>query len=305
MYKILAPLGLYWYLILDIILTHVLVIAFLSAGLPSIAGFLVAVDSIFYIVLLVPLSRLSVYLSPWIRGRTSALLRLALIIMWFVNISQLPLDRISPFIFISFLFFKFLLVINSSLSADFIFGIKEHFNVDISQSAAAQNILLRSSTAIAPAVALTIFSSPHTSLVIVGMSIILAILSTIFLRNVFFSPKQNLAVPHHKQHVALKTLITNPLMRFGFSMQIFGNFAFAGVAFLFLSQLDPHGSIFWNEITILYTVFFAVQCAVLIFGDQVIPANKPAHVAFIMGFCGLMVLISSLNHGITKLISPH
>jgi hypothetical protein len=302
MLKILAPLGLYWYLILDIILTHVFVIAFLSAGFASVAGFLSALDSIFYIVLLAPLSKLSVRLSPWARGRACAFLRVCLIVIWLVNVKQLPLNQISLLIFISFLFFKFLLVVNSSFSTDFIFIIKEDFNIDVSQSAAAQNILLRSSTAIAPAVALTIFATPSTSLVIVILSIITAILSTIFLRNVFFSPKQNLKIPHHKKHIPLRILIANPLMRFGFTMQVFGNLAFAGVAFLFLSQLDPKGSIFWNEITILYTAFFVVQCAVLFFGDRVIPANKPVHVAVIMALCGFMILISSLNHGIVKLV---
>ncbi len=298
--RLFAPFGLYWHILLDLILTHVYAIAFLNAGYASIAALLMSIDALFKVTLMVFLSRLTVPLSPALRGKISALLRFSLIGIWYVALLQLPIHSLSFAIFIPFLFFKLVLTIDFSLSSEFIFSLQEYFHVDLSQSAAAMNILTRSGTAVAPAIALLLLTRPSATGTIVAIALILGLFSTLLLRKIYFSQKN---LPHFlpKEHSPFSTLLKNALMRWGFCFQFLVNLSFSGVSFLFLSKLKLHGNIFLNEITVLYTAFFIAQFLVLIGGDILIPVKKPSHLIGIVFLCAFLILMSSFNNDLMRL----
>ena len=300
MTRFFAPFGLYWHLLLDLILTHVYAIAFLNTGYASIAALLMAIDALFKATLMVFLSRLTVPLSPVLRGRISVLLRFGLIGIWYGAIIQLPIHSIAVSFFLPFIFFKLVLAVDSSLSTEFIFSLQESFQVDISQSAAAMNILMRSGTAIAPAAALLLLTTPYATEVVILIALVLGIISTLLLRKIFFSQKN----PHHflhKEHTPFSVLIKNSLMRWGLYFQFLVNLAFSGVAFLFLAKLKLSGNIFLNEITILYTAFFIAQLLVLIGGDDLIPVKKPIHLIGMMVLCAFLILTSGFSNDFMRL----
>lgn len=297
--KLFAAFGLYWHVLLDLILTHIYVIALLNAGYASISGLLMGIDSLFKATLMVFLSRFITRFPSVVRAKTSVFLRFILVGIWFVAIKQLPIDSISICMFVPFVLFKFLLTLESSLSSDFVFSLQEHFQVDLSQSMAAINILVRSGTAIAPAIALLLLTTQYISWVITAIVLMAGVLSTIYLRQVFFSPSSQ--HNSHAEHVPLRTLLKNPLIRWGLYFQFLGNLAFSGVAFLFLAKLKIHGDIFLNEITVLYTTFFVMQFSVLIFGDTIIPGNKIQDMIWMIAACAILVFISGLTDGHFKL----
>lgn len=299
--RLLASFGLYWHILLDLILTHVYVIAFLNAGFASIAGLLMAMDAMFRATLMIFLSRLTVRFSSIARGRLSVLLRFSLIGIWLISVGQLPINLISLSVFLPFVLFKLILTADASLSSDFIFLLEEYFHVSLSQSAAAMNILVRSGTAIAPAVALLILTTRYASWVVDCLALIIGVASTILLKKVFFSSHD----AHHfqkREHVSLYVIMKNSLMRWGLFSQFLVNLAFSGVAFLFLAKLKLHGDVFFNEITVLYTAFFVVQFVVLIFGDKIVPGSKPLDMAWMIGLCALLILISGLSDNYMRLV---
>lgn len=291
MYKITASLSFYWHFLLDITLTHVFVIAFLSAGFPYIASFFMSTDAILKVTLSIIMSRFVARIHKSVRGLVSIIIRFLLIGVWFIAISELPIANLSLLIFIPFITFKLLMLFDSFLSADFVFSLRDKFNVDLTQTAAAQNILVRSSTAIAPAIAMILLSSLYANYIFVTLSAIVWLLSTVLLRSVFFSNSEKSTI-HHEQSKSLTQLLTNPIMRWGFLFQITGNIAFAGVAFLLLANLKLNGHILLNEITVLYSVFLIIQFAVLLFGQRMIPVSKFSHIGVMIGICGLFVFSS-------------
>lgn len=298
--RLLASFGLYWHVLLDLILTHVYVIAFLNAGFASIAGLLMAMDAMFRATLMIFLSRLTVRFSSIARGRLSVLLRFSLIGIWLISVGQLPINSISLSVFLPFVLFKVISTADASLSSEFIFLLEEYFHVSLSQSAAAMNILVRSGTAIAPAVALLILTTRYASWAVSGLALVIGIVSTILLKEVFFSFRN----AHHfkkREHVSLYVIMKNSLMRWGLFSQFLVNLAFSGVAFLFLAKLKLHGDVFFNEITVLYTAFFVVQFVVLIFGDTIVPGNKPIDMAWMIGLCALLILFSGLSDNYMRL----
>lgn len=298
--KLLASFGLYWHILLDLILTHVYVIAFLNAGYASIAGLLMAMDAMFKATLMIFLSRVTVRFSPTMRGRLSVLLRFSLIGIWLISVSQLPINSISLSVFLPFILFKVISTVDASLSSEFVFLLEEYFHVSLSQSAAAVNILVRSGTAIAPAVALLILTTRYTSLATSGLALVVGMISTMSLKKVFFSSHN----AHHfqkREPVSLCVIMKNSLMRWGLLSQFLVNLAFSGVAFLFLAKLKLHGDVFFNEITILYTVFFVVQSVVLIFGDAIVPGNKPLDMVWMIGLSAVLILFSGFSDGYMRL----
>lgn len=292
--KLIAVISLYWHYSLDTIVTHVFVIAFLSAGFPTIAAILMSIDSLFKVIFSVMMSRVVVLLPSSVRGQLAAVLRLILVILWFFTLRQVSTSNYSIYILIPFIFFKILLLFDSYVSSEFIFDVRQKFQLDLTQSAAAQNILIRASTAIAPSVALIILYMPHASLIAFLFAFVLYILSIISLRSIFFTTI-NTTFTSQNRPLSLAKLISNPFMRWGFVYQIAGNLAFAGVAFIFLKNLQPHGNLFLNEISILYFAFFLVQIIVLIFGANIIPIYKTTQVALTMGICGSFVIAASLS----------
>jgi len=203
----------------------------------------------------------------------------------------------------TFLFFKLLLLLDSYLSAEFIFSLREYYHVDLSQSSAAQNILIRSSTIVAPTIALMLLVSSNLKLIILFSAIAIGGFSTLFLRKVFFSSYGTHSLSYEKQSKALsiKKLISNPLMKWGFIFQICGNLSFAGVSFIFLSGISSNASLILNEITLLYFSFFLAQSVVLIFGEKIVPANKYSHVGITIGICGILVLLSGISDNAIRL----
>ncbi|GEM_PF-5421710 len=300
MTRLFAAFGLYWHIILDLILTHVYAIAFLNAGYASIAAFLIAVDALLKATLMIFLSRLIAPLSSAMRGRLSVLLRFILIAIWYSAVVQLPINSISFSIFLPFILFKIFLSADSSLSTEFIFSLREYFHINISQSAAAMNILMRSGTAIAPAVALMLLTTHYAIWGVILSVFVLGALSTILLRKIFFA-QGNHHHFSHKKYTPFSVLIQNPLMYWGFSFQFLANLAFSGVGFLLLAQLRLHGNIFLNEITILYTAFFITQFIVLIWGDAIIFGNQLKHMVWMVIICAVLVLIAGVSSGFMRL----
>src|SRR3990167_6929431 len=301
--KILATFALYWHFTLDTILTHVFVIACLQAGFSISAALCMSFDSLLKITLSIFISHIIIRISPSMRGKGSMMLKLVMIGIWFVAINQMPIDKLSIIVFIPFLIFKLVLLFDSFMSAEFIFILQEYFSSDLSQSAAAQNILVRASTAIAPALALTLLFLPHMRLVAFIFAMILSVSSLFFLRKIFLLSSNTPFPINHQKPFSLRKIIENPMMRWGLIYQIAGNLAFSGVAFLFLSELKPHSHIFLNEITALYSAFLIAQCVVLVLGEDSVPVNEPVHIAPIMGLCGILVFIASVSQpGIARLI---
>jgi hypothetical protein len=292
--KIIAPFLLYWHFSLDTLLTHVFVITFLYAGFPATAAFLMSLDALFRVMFSVLISRLTLHISPAKRGKVSAILRALLVIVWFIAVSQLPITNVSIAIIAPFIIFKIILLFDSFISSEFIFGLKEYFRVDLSQSAAAQNILIRASTAVAPALALMIINVTYASSIIFASAILLYILAVIFLKSIFLASPDK-GISSQTEHFTFSKLMENPYMRWGFIFQIIGNLAFAGVSFVLLKELKPQGDIFLNEITMLYTAFLFVQMVVLFMGEDIIPINTTSGVAFTMGICAVAVVIAGFS----------
>jgi hypothetical protein len=293
MQRILAAFGLYWHYTLDTVLTHVFVIAFLQMGHPATAAVLMSVDSMLKIVLAVFVSHLSVRISPSLRGRLSAVSKFILIGIGFLATHQISKNCIDITIFIPFLIFKLVLLLDASLSADFIFTLRDHFKVDPTQGTAAQNILTRASTVAAPAIALTLLFNPYANIIIFSLALLVGAFYIILLRKLYFSSPNTSLSHHRRQPLSFIKLIAHPLMRWGLIYQMIANLAFAGVAFLLLVELKPHGNLLINEITLLYAAFFLVQCSVLFLGEKVIPANSTWHIALLMVICSLLIIIAS------------
>jgi len=305
MYKILrklSPFALYWHCVLDVFLTHIVAIAFLNMRHPMAAAIMMSLDATFKIILSVPVSRLTIRIPFQTRGNLSAGLKFILIMVWFTVISQISLYSISLVAVVFCLIFKLLVLLDSMLSVEFIFALSELFSISAPQSVAMQNILVRASTAIAPAVGLMILSMRHTKWIILLPMILLGALSVVFLRKILCLGYTGSPSQHSTQSLSLKKLFNHGLMRWGLIYQIVGNLAFAGVALLFLAQLNVHGSAFFNEITVLYSAFLMAQCIVLFFGERAIPAANTVHVSFILGICGVLVIVAGLCHpGIIRL----
>src|SRR3990167_2766817 len=104
--KLISVFALYWQLSLDTVLTHVFVITFLITGFPAIAAFLMSIDALFKITLSVLMSRITLSIPPSIRGKVSATLKFSLIIIWFISVSQLSINKNSSGVFIPFILFK-------------------------------------------------------------------------------------------------------------------------------------------------------------------------------------------------------
>lgn len=296
MYQLFIPFALYWHFILDVILTHVFAIVFFNKGLPVIASVTMSVDAILKMTMSVLIAHLIIKISPLRRGKVVAVIRVSLILIWAIAIFLIMAKNNSLMIMIPFVVFKLLLLIDSSLSTEFIFSLRDYFKIDLSQSFAAQNILIRASTTFAPAIALGILSSYFTTFALFLFAILANILSTFFLRKLFFKPRHSSLAHSSKETLSLKALFANSLMRWGFLYQIISNLSLGGVALLFLSELNTHGNIFLNEITVLYFAFLITQIATLIFGDRIIPANTVFHIELILALCGLFILGAGICH---------
>lgn len=291
--------GLYWHFILDIILTHVYVIAFLHAGVSIAAALSMSLDSLLRIILLVPLSRIFTQYRSSLRYKISVFLRFLLVGIWFFSIKQFQHNAIMIYALLPYIIFKLLFLIDSTLSADLIFAAHERYHIDLTKSAAAQNIFSRASTAFAPAVALILLNTSNASLAAFLFVIAMGVLSVFSLRSIIFD-SEDLVLPQKNGDIlTFSRLISNPLMYWGFAFQFIGNLSFAGVAFLLLSFLKLHGDIFVNEITALYAAFLISQSVVLVRGDGIIPLNKTIQVAFVMGVCGVLIILTSLTHLVT------
>jgi hypothetical protein len=299
MFRALAAFGLYWHLTLDTILTYIFVIFFLNTGFTSIATLLISIDSILKVVLSVFFSRLVIHLPLQFRSRASIFLRFGLIGIWLISICYLQVGNI--YIIILFLFFKIFLLFDMYLSADFSFSLRDHYRIDLSQTAAALNILTRSSIAFAPTLAISIINLPYMKFIIFVIFVFLGGLCTLLLKKVFFSSSDSSRLSTKNRSVPLITIISNPWMRWGLIYSIFVNFAFAGVTFIFLSQIKTSQNTFLNEITSLYLAFFLTQCVVLIFGEKIVPAKEPFHAAFLMGMCGALIIISTISESTAQL----
>jgi len=296
MNKILTSLGLYWHLILDIILTHVYVIAFLHAGFPATAAVLMSLDSVLKILLSVFISHFIVRLGSSRRYKTSVMIRFILIAIWFAAVFQLPFTDVSMLIVIPYFIFKLLVLLDSILSADLIFAVHETFHIDLSRSAAAQNILARAVTAFAPALALSMLMLAMTKILVLVISALVGVYAAWLMRGILFVKTDHPFQQQENDKFSLTKLIKNPVMKWGISFQILGNLAFAGVAFLLLAQLRLNGNVFFNEITALYAAFLFAQTLVLVFGENAVPLNQPRQIAWLMGICGLLILLTSMNY---------
>lgn len=303
MFKKFASFLLYWHYILDTILTYVIVLFFINTKFTSLAALFLSMDSILKLLLSVFLSRLVVRFSPQIRGRMSVILRLTLIGMWFILIEQIEAYNSSMFIIVAFILFKVAILLDSYLSADFVFLMKEYFNIDFNQNSAAQNMIVRSCIMIAPTGATMIFSMPDMKTIILIFAIILGTLSIIFLRRVFFPSIEPSFTSRPNQPKSFTNLILNPLMRWGIFFHVFVNLAFAGVAFLFLSDTKFNEKLFLNEISLLYVSFFIFQVFVFVFGEKIVMASKCLHISIIIGICGILVIISSISNTPIRLIT--
>jgi hypothetical protein len=298
MFKLLNTFGLYWHFVLDIILTHIFVIAFLTAGYPTIAASLMTVDSFLKILSSVFISKLVVKIPIVTRGKICLILRFIMILLWISAIIQLPFNNISIALFAPFLIFKIVLLFDTTLSTEFVFSLRELFSVDLSQSAAAQNIIVRSFTALAPAIALLLLFTPYAKMGAFILAIILYLASLPCLIKIFFAPSLSINYTKSKPSdpLTLRQMLSNKLMRWGMLFQLVGNLAFAGISFLLLSQLKPNGHLFLNEITILYTAFFIGQAGILLYGEGIIPANSTRGTAFIMFLSSLFIAAISFAH---------
>lgn len=292
--KLISPFALYWHFSLDTVLTHVFVIAFLITGFPAIAAFLMSADALFKVIFSVLMSRLTLSIPSSVRGQVSAALKLMLVILWFISVSNIPIKQISIGIFIPYILFKIILLFDSFVSAEFIFGLRSYFQIDLSQTAAAQNILIRASVAIAPALALIMLKTAHASLIIFVFAAIVCLLSLLFLKKIFFHNTDN-KVEVKNRLLGFRTLMANPYMRWGFIYQIAGNLAFAGVSFILLKELKPHGDLFLNEITMLYLAFLLVQMIVLIYGEDIVPINNVSQISLNMGICAVAVICAAFS----------
>lgn len=303
MYQLFIPFALYWHFILDVILTHVFAIVFFNKGFPVIASVTMSIDAILKMTMSVLIARLIIKISPLRRGKVVAVIRVSLIILWVMAIFLIVAKNNSLIVMLPFLLFKLLLLIDSSLSSEFIFSLRDYFKIDLSQSFAAQNILIRASTTFAPAIALGILSSYFTTFALFLFAIFANMLSTFFLRKLFFKPQHSSLAHSSKEALSLKALVANSLMRWGLLYQIISNLSLGGVALLFLSELNIHGSIIFNEITVLYFAFLITQVTALIFGDRVIPASTVFHIELIFVLCGLFILGAGICHpGMVRLV---
>jgi hypothetical protein len=304
MFKKIMCFTLYWHYLLDVLLTHVFVIAFLHMGYPFIASIFIATDSVFKIILSILIARMIKKLSPWSRGRLSLFCKCMFVILWFYALKNITASNIllSFSIIMPFLLFKFLMMIDNLMSAEFIFALRDLFKIDISQMTAAQLIFVRGGTAIAPAVALILLFKPNIQIMICIFVICIAVFSAYYFRKIYFSPVKEQSVSN-TLILSLKNIIKNPFMRWGIAYQILANIAFAGVAFLLLAKLQQTSNFFLNDITLLYISFFIIQCWVLIFGENIIPVKTTLGMGFLMGITGLFVLIVSQFHGYIRLVS--
>lgn len=191
--------------------------------------------------------------------------------------------------------FKLIVIIDSFISSEFIFALRKYYSIDLTQAAAAQNILIRASTAVAPAAALSMLAIPQLNFGIAIFVFILISLSIYQLKDIFFS-ESNLLADFSKKPLSFSKLISNPYMRWGIAYQFLGNLAFAGVSFLLLKNLPLNADLFFNEITALYFSFFVVQIIILLYGEDIVPANQTSHIAIIMGLTGCFVILASLSH---------
>ena len=301
--KLVSPFALYWHYSLDTLLTHVYVIALLMSGFPAVAAFLMSVDALLKVFFSVILSRLAISIPISVRGKVSVILKILLIFVWYTSVSLLPINKISFEIFIPFITFKIILLIDSFVSAEFIFGLKQFFQVDLSQSAAAQNILIRASVSVAPALALILLKFSQASFIFFIVALTIGLLNIYFLKKIFSHSPDHKIVPPSKP-LGFLALMNNPYMRWGFVYQIAGNLAFAGVSFIFLKELKPHGDLLLNEITMLYIAFLLVQILVLVFGEDIIPINKVSQIGLSMGICAVAVLFAGyFDPGLGRLFS--
>ena len=301
MSKILSTFGFYWHFILDIILTHIFVIAFLTAGYPAIAASLMTVDSLLKISSSVIVSRIAAQFTHLTRGKMCTVLRFILILLWISSILHMPVKSISMDLILPFILFKIILLFDTALSSEFVFSLQELYKIDLTQSSAAQNIIIRSSTAIAPAIAMTVLFSSYAKIGAFVLAILIYTVSLPNLIKIFSHTGQNNHFSPPSHILTFRSIIANPIMRWGIVFQLFGNLSFAGIAFLLLSQLNPHGYLFLNQITALYAAFFVSQCCILLYGEKCIPATTTRDVAIIMALCSVFVIVSSLSQGLINL----
>ncbi len=294
MNNILKSFGLYWHAVLDIILTHVYVIAFLRADHAMLAAFFMSFDSLLRVTLAVIISRLVMCYHSSVRYRISAVLRLALIIIGLIAIFQVPLNKLTALICMPYLIFKLAILVDAALTSDLIFAAHEKYHIDLSKSAAAQNILARASTAFAPAIALILLQSFNAKLAGFFSAIIIGLSFTFALRAVLFDNKNQKALHKASTSLTFNEISRNPMMRWGLTFQILGNLAFGGVSFLLLAMLKLHTNVLFNEITALYAAFLFTQAIILIYGEGVVPLYHTTHVAYSMALCALCVLATSL-----------
>lgn len=292
--KSFALFGLYWQYALDTILTHVFVIAFLKAGFSTTAAALMSLDSLFKIIFSVPIANLIAHIPSFLRGRISIVLKFFLVVIWFFSISMLLHKMHSFVMFILYISFKIILLVDSSISSEFIFLLRKYFKVDITKTVAVQNILVRSSVAIAPAIALIILTSFYALIATFIVALFFFIYSIITFRNMFIlseNPHPLKATP-----ISLSNLLKNPYMRWGLMYQILGNLAFAGVSFILLKELKSNGHVFFNEITMLYSSFLVIQIIIYIFGDNAVLLENSKQIAYVVGLCGLSVFSAGFFH---------
>jgi hypothetical protein len=303
MSKFLSTFSVYWHFILDILLTHIFVIAFLKIGYPSIAAMLMAADSFIKVAFSVLISKIVAQVSLAARGKICLVIRFVLILLWVGMIMQLPVKGLTLDLILPYFIFKLLLLIDSTMSSEFVFSLRDLYKVDLTQSTAAQNIMIRSSTAIAPAIALLILFTPHAKIAAFIVAVFIYLISLPSLLNIFFHPDHSDHSKKPSDALSFKGVFSNSLMRWGLTFQLVGNLAFAGVAFLLLSQLKPQGSIFWNEITFLYTAFFIAQFLTLIYGEKIVPVNTTRGAVIIMAISSLCILFCGLApYGLIRLI---
>jgi len=294
-YKIFIPFGLYWYFILDIILTHIFAITFLNNARPLIAAIAMSMDAGLKIIFSVIISRFTIKIPPLLRGKMSLLIKVFLLIFWMVALYDIMTVKNIVIVMLFFLIFKFIFLMDTIISSEFIFIMRKHFHLELSQISAAQNILVRAVTFFAPAAALIFFQNPVVYPILCVSAVLMSIFSIILLKEIFF-PSIEYSMHLSRNSLSFRALIANPLMRWALFYQIISNLSFGGVALLFLSQLKVNGSIFLNEITALYFAFLIAQSMVLFFGERWVPAKKISHIGIILATCGFFILMASMMH---------
>lgn len=289
--NIFLPLGFYWQTVLDVILTHVCVLALLKTGFPKAAASFMSLDSLLKIVF-------SFFLMNYIsripyskRKLISISMKLMIACIWAISISIASNINLFMLTCSLFILFKLILHIDLMLCSDFIFHTHKQFKIDLAQSAAVQNILLRASTAIAPLAALAILSMPNVRVIVCLASLSLTILIVTLLRKAFrsapsFSDKTS------SQQLPLAKLMDIPMAKWGLLFQLLFNLSFAGVSFLLLSELTSTSHWFFNGISMLYGAFFIAQLAVIAYGNKIIPVNNTSQMSIAMTLCGLGVLFT-------------